>query len=85
MQSPVHKKLLFRAWHRGTRESDLLMGRFAEAFLPEFTDAEVELFALLLEESDPDIYDWITARTALPEGVLKPILEKMIEFYRLKS
>lgn len=85
MLSPYHKKLLFRAWHRGTREADLLMGRFAEAHMALWSEEEASLFGALLEESDPDIYDWVTARTPLPDSNLRPLLEKMIEFYRVAA
>jgi antitoxin CptB len=54
----LRRKLRFRAWHRGTREMDLLMGQFADAHLPDFTAAELAGFADMLEENDPDLYDW---------------------------
>jgi len=60
------RRLLFRAWHRGTREADLLLGRFAEAHLPGFDAAQLDGFEALLTEADPDIYDWVTGRLAPP-------------------
>ena len=60
------KKLIFRAWHRGTRESDLLLGRFAAVHVPGFGGAQLDQFEALLTESDPDIYDWLTERQATP-------------------
>ncbi len=60
------KKLIFRAWHRGTRESDLLLGRFAEAHVPGFDSGQLDQFEALLTENDPDIYDWLTERQAAP-------------------
>jgi antitoxin CptB len=85
MLSDQRKKLLFRAWHRGTREADLLMGRFAETMLPTLTDDEVNLFEMLLDESDPDIYDWVTLRLPLPQNQITPLLNRMIDFYRLNE
>lgn len=79
------KKNLFRAWHRGTREADLLMGRFADVFLPKATDADLDQFEALLSETDPDIYDWITGRLSLPDAVFRPVLEQMIAFYQVQS
>lgn len=58
----TRKKLLFRAWHRGTREMDLLMGSFADSFLPTCNDADVVLFEQLLAVPDPDLYDWKIGR-----------------------
>lgn len=83
MHSSLRKKLYFRAWHRGTREADLLMGRFAETFLVDCSEDDAELFGVLLAETDPDIYDWVTGRTPLPETEVKPLLQKMISFYHL--
>lgn len=56
------KKLLFRAWHRGTREMDLLLGSFAQVYLPTCTPAQVDLFEQLLAVPDPDLYDWKIGR-----------------------
>jgi len=60
------KRLLFRAWHRGTREADLILGSFAEKYLPEFDKACLENFAALLEVPDAELFDWISSRTAVP-------------------
>jgi antitoxin CptB len=59
------KRLLFRAWHRGTREADLILGSFAEAYLPGFDAAQLDRFEALLECPDAELFDWINAR-ALP-------------------
>ncbi len=62
----ARKRLKFRSWHRGTREIDLLLGRFADQRLNAFDAEAVGAYAALLEESDPDIYDWVTGREAVP-------------------
>lgn len=63
------KRLIYRAWHRGTREADLLLGRFAEAHVPGFDPLQLDQFEALLTESDPDIYDWLTQRQAAPPAL----------------
>jgi antitoxin CptB len=63
------KKLIYRAWHRGTREADLLLGRFADALVPGFDEAQLGQFEALLTESDPDIYDWLVGRQAAPAAL----------------
>jgi antitoxin CptB len=60
------KRLLFRSWHRGTRESDLILGRFADAHLAGFCEAQLDRYEALLECPDPDIFDWVSGRTAPP-------------------
>lgn len=62
----LRRKLGFRAWHRGTREADLLMGSFADRHLAEFGPEELRQFEDLLGENDPDIYDWMTGRQPVP-------------------
>jgi antitoxin CptB len=62
----LRRKLGFRAWHRGTREADLLIGNFADRHLAGFGPVELDQFDRLLTESDPDIYDWMTGRKPLP-------------------
>ena len=60
------KRLLFRAWHRGTREADLILGSFAEAHLARFDDTQLDRFEALLEVPDAELFDWINGRTAPP-------------------
>ncbi len=60
------RRLRFRAWHRGTREADLLVGSFADRHLAEFDNAQLDRFEALLELSDPDLYDWMTGRQPPP-------------------
>ncbi len=60
------KRLLFRSWHRGTRESDLILGRFAEAHLGGFDDARLDRWEALLECADADLFDWVSGRAAPP-------------------
>ena len=52
------KKLIFRAWHRGTREMDLLLGSFADAHVHDFAPEQLDAFEQLLACPDPDLYDW---------------------------
>lgn len=83
--SDLRKKLLFRAWHRGTREADLLMGRFAEAHMADWSDTQVAQFDALLAETDPDIYDWLTGRLPHPDADFAPLLLELQKFYRMND
>ena len=60
------KRLSFRSWHRGTRESDLILGGFADAHLAGFDDDQLDLYEALLECADADLFDWITGRANPP-------------------
>lgn len=79
------KKLIFRSWHRGTREMDLMMGKFADATLPSYDAAQLQAYEALMHENDPDIYNWITLQEALPDSVKNnPALNELISFYNKK-
>jgi antitoxin CptB len=53
------KRLLFRCWHRGTQESDLILGSFAEDSIETLDDGQLGRFEALLDCIDPDLFDWI--------------------------
>jgi antitoxin CptB len=65
----LRKRLLFRSWHRGTREMDLILGRFAERHLAGMDRDRLDGYARLLENTDPDIYNWLTGRESLPATI----------------
>ena len=50
------KRLLYRAWHRGTREMDLILGRFADAEIADLSDGDMAELERLIEVPDPDLY-----------------------------
>jgi antitoxin CptB len=61
------RRILFRAWRRGMREMDLLMGRFADAHLPTMSEAELAAFERLLDVSDAQALAWVAGDEAPPE------------------
>ena len=62
------KRLLFRCWHRGTREMDLILGRFADAEIAALADNELTELERLIEVPDPDLYAALTGdRPIAPE------------------
>jgi antitoxin CptB len=61
------KKLKFRAWRRGFRELDLILGPFADELLPAMSEAEVAQFEALLKAPDQDAYSWILGAPAPAE------------------
>ena len=73
------RKLVFRSWHRGTREMDLLLGRFAEAEVKDFSTDELTLYEALLSENDPDLYGWISG--AAPAPFTNAVVEKLLRFH----
>ena len=63
------KRLRFRAWHRGTREADLLIGGFCDAHAARWGEAEIAWFERLLEEQDVDIMAWAIGGAAAPAAL----------------
>jgi antitoxin CptB len=56
------KRLLFRCWHRGTREMDLILGRFADAEIANLSEPELVQFEYLMDVPDPDLYAALTGK-----------------------
>jgi antitoxin CptB len=75
------RRARFRAWRRGTREMDLLLGRFADAYIATFTDSDLAVFEALLERPDPDLFDWITGPEPDIPGSAPPILYAIRDFH----
>ena len=74
------KRLLYQSAHRGTKESDLLLGAFAEAHLGAFTSAQLDRYEALLEENDRDIFDWVSKRSTPPAKAQSDVLTLLLNF-----
>ena len=64
---PRRKRLLFRCSHRGMKENDILLGGFAATHADNLTDTQLAGREGRLDESDNDIYNWITGKEPVPE------------------
>jgi antitoxin CptB len=76
------RKLSFRAWRRGFKEADIILGNFADDTLPQMSDAELDIFEVLLEVPDQDLYGWIIERDPTPEGFQSVIMSKLNIYYK---
>jgi antitoxin CptB len=76
------RKLRYRAWHRGTREMDLLLGRFADAELPHLNEAEVAALESLIELPDPDLFSWLMGDSPVPPESDTPMFRRIQTFHR---
>ncbi len=74
------KRLLYQSGHRGTKESDLLLGAFAAAHLGGFDAGQLERYETLLDEDDGDLFDWITGRAAPPDEKMSDVLRLLLNF-----
>ena len=83
MTTPIEikrKRLLYRSWHRGTRESDLILGRFADAHLAGFDETRLARYEALLDCADPDLYDWVIGRVPPPPPHDHDVLRLLLAF-----
>jgi antitoxin CptB len=71
------RRILFRAWRRGVREMDLIMGGFADAHLPTMNDDELAEFERLLDLPDPQVLAWIVGGEAPPREFMTPLFARL--------
>lgn len=79
--SIMRKKLIFRSWHRGTREMDILLGRFADAQLEGMDGDMLALYDRFLANSDPDIYNWVSRAEPVPPAEDNAVVQLLLAFY----
>ncbi len=70
-------RLKFRAWHRGTREADYMIGGFFDRYAAEWSEAEIAWFEALIEEDDVDIMAWALGTLSVPEEFAGDMMEAM--------
>ena len=75
------RRLLFRAWRRGVREMDLIVGRFADACIDKFDATELDEFEHLIEVPNAELYAWIVGNDAVPAQHDTPVLRQLIAFH----
>lgn len=73
-------RLRFRSWHRGTLESDLLLGRFADAHMGQLDAGQLDRLDALLETPDADLYGWIVGREPPPPAHDNDVLRLLRAF-----
>ena len=81
----ILRALKYRAWHRGTREADMMIGGFFDAHHAAWNDHERALFAALLTETDVDIMAWAIGTQSVPERFAGPMMDAMqrLDFIRV--
>jgi antitoxin CptB len=78
---PRRRRARFRAWHRGMREMDLLLGPFADAKIATLREAELDDLEALMEAPDGDLFAWLTGATATPEAYDTALFRKLKLFH----
>jgi antitoxin CptB len=73
--------LLFQSWHRGIREMDLIMGRFANEEIDSLTGQELDDFERLTELPDQELLAWVTGEQATPTEYDTVVFRRMRDFH----
>lgn len=82
---PRRRRALYRAGHRGTKEMDWMLGRFADAMLPVMGDAELMLFEQMLAVADPDINNWLLDPASCSQSEFAELIGRIRVFHGLDA
>ena len=75
------RRLLFRSWHRGIREMDLIMGRFADSTLAALSQAALTEFERLIEVTDRELLAWVTGEADVPQDLDTALFRRLRSFH----
>ncbi|HWA20049.1 MAG TPA: succinate dehydrogenase assembly factor 2 [Devosia sp.] len=78
------RRVRYRAWHRGTKEMDLVLGPFADAFVGSYGAKELDRLEALMDEEDTDLLKWVMGQEPVPATADGALLEDIIA-HRLKT
>jgi antitoxin CptB len=76
------RRLLFRAWRRGVRETDLILGRFADAAIATLDGQNLDDFERLIEAPNSELYAWVVGAADIPAAYDTAVLAKLRTFHR---
>ncbi|MEK9993763.1 MAG: succinate dehydrogenase assembly factor 2 [Hydrogenophilales bacterium] len=80
MKNEFQNKLIYRSWHRGTKELDLILGNFIQDNISDMKETEIKVYEDLLASEDPEIYNWIVKSENPPNQQLDNLIKK-IRYY----
>jgi antitoxin CptB len=79
------RRALFRAWHRGMREMDLLLGPFADARIDSLTAKEMDQFEALMEVADGELYAWLSGGEPVAREHDNAVYRALAGFHRKQA
>lgn len=77
---PRRRRMLFRAWHRGIREMDLILGQFADTEIRTLDGADLDEFEAILGEDDNDLFKWICGKSETPPHLRTALFSRIVAF-----
>ena len=85
MKNEFQNRLIYRSWHRGTKELDLILGNFISENIDVMSDDEIKEFEALLNSEDPDIYKWMVKFETPNDKYLNGIIIKIREYLKVNQ
>jgi len=79
------RRLLFRSWHRGIREMDLVLGRFADVNIAKLSEPELDEYELWLQIPDQQIFAWVNGSQAVPAAIDSALFRRLRDFHLSQS
>jgi antitoxin CptB len=80
---PRKRRAAYRAAHRGTKEMDILLGRFSDARLAAMSAQELAEFEALLASPDPELQRWIMDGNSVPDDRVAGLVGELRAFHQL--
>jgi antitoxin CptB len=78
------KRLRYRAWHRGTKEMDLVLGPFADAHTEKMDATQLDRLEALMDEEDPPLLKWVMGQQEPPAHVDRSFLQYVIDDHQAR-
>jgi antitoxin CptB len=77
---PRRRRILYRCWHRGIREMDLVLGQFAEDQIADLSDTELDELEVIMAEQDLDLVKMVTGAMPVPDRFQTPLFERIASY-----
>ena len=78
---PRRRRVLFRSWHRGMREMDILYGKFADSEITNLSDSELDDYEQLMDLPDRDVLMFLTGEADTPAHYDTGLFRKLKDFH----
>tara|TARA_B100000686_G_C16577499_1_gene856295 strand:- start:100 stop:375 length:276 start_codon:yes stop_codon:yes gene_type:complete len=78
--STLRKKLFFRSCHRGIKEMDLILGSFAQEYLPTMTEEDLSKFQKILDIPDQELLSWCMRKVEIPHEYESDLLNQIVNY-----
>lgn len=80
----LSKKILYKSSNRGWKENDILLGEFTKENIHLMNEEQLKDLDQLLDQSDVDIFSWITKKTPVPKNIDNEVMH-MLQRYQYKK